>query len=90
VQWVGGKYRGPQDGGYRIPMEWGILTEEQRAIMSVAGFKQSSMGDFLVQYEAFNPVWGGRLLGLWALTIDFLALVTVVAIWGVSYLQEGC
>jgi hypothetical protein len=39
--------------GYRIQKEWGILTEEQRAIVSVAGFKLSSKGDFLVQYEAF-------------------------------------
>jgi hypothetical protein len=35
--------------GYRIPTEWGTLTEEQRAIVSVAGFKRSSKGDFLVQ-----------------------------------------
>jgi hypothetical protein len=34
--------------GYRLPTEWGTLTEEQRAIMSVAGFKRSSKGDFLV------------------------------------------
>jgi hypothetical protein len=33
--------------GYRIPTGWGTLTEEQRAIMSVAGFKRSSKGDFL-------------------------------------------
>jgi hypothetical protein len=37
--------------GYRIPTEWGTLTEEQRAIMSMVGFKQSSKGDFLVQFE---------------------------------------
>jgi hypothetical protein len=40
--------------GYRIPSEWGTLTEEQRAIVSVAGFKRSSRGDFLVQYEVFQ------------------------------------
>jgi hypothetical protein len=39
---------------YRILTEWGTLTEEQRVIMSVTGFKQSSRGDFLVQYEAFQ------------------------------------
>jgi hypothetical protein len=39
---------------YRIPMEWGTLTEEQKGIMSVAGFKRSSRGDFLVQYEVFQ------------------------------------
>jgi hypothetical protein len=30
--------------GYRIPTEWGTLTEEQRVIVSVAGSKRS---DFL-------------------------------------------
>jgi hypothetical protein len=40
--------------GYRVPTELGTLTEEQRAIMSVAGFKRSSKGDFLVQYEVFQ------------------------------------
>jgi hypothetical protein len=40
--------------GYRIPTEWKTLTEEQRAIASVVGFKQSLKGDFLVQYEAFQ------------------------------------
>jgi hypothetical protein len=40
--------------GYRIPTEWGTLTEAQRAIMSIAGFKQSSKGDFLVHYGAFQ------------------------------------
>jgi hypothetical protein len=40
--------------GYRIPTEWGTLTEEQRAITSVAGFKRSLKGDFLVQYEAIQ------------------------------------
>jgi hypothetical protein len=40
--------------GYRIPMEWGTLTEEQRAIVLVARFKWSSKGDSLVQYGAFK------------------------------------
>jgi hypothetical protein len=40
--------------GYMILMEWGTLTDQQRAIMSVAGFKWSWKGDFLVQYEAFQ------------------------------------
>jgi hypothetical protein len=40
--------------GYRIPTELGTLTEEQRAIMSVAGFKRSLKGDFLVQYVTFQ------------------------------------
>jgi hypothetical protein len=40
--------------GYRVPSEWGTLTEEQRVVASVLGFKRSSKGDFLVQYEAFQ------------------------------------
>ena len=40
--------------GYRVPKEWGTLAEEQRAVLSIAGFKRSSKGDFLVQYEAFQ------------------------------------
>jgi hypothetical protein len=39
--------------GYRIPTE-GTLTEEQRAVVLIAGFKRSSKGDFLVQYGAFQ------------------------------------
>jgi hypothetical protein len=39
--------------GYRVH-RMGDLTEEQRAIMSVTGFKRSSRGDFLVQYEVFQ------------------------------------
>jgi hypothetical protein len=51
----------PRLVGYRIPMKWGTLREEQRAIASVAGFKRSSKGDFLVQYWAFQGgVVGGR------------------------------
>ena len=37
--------------GYRVPTEWRTLTEEQRGLGSVAGFKRSSKGDFLVEYE---------------------------------------
>jgi hypothetical protein len=40
--------------GYMIPTEWGTLMEVQRAIALVSGFKRSSKGDFLVQYEAFQ------------------------------------
>jgi hypothetical protein len=47
--------------GYRILTEWGTLTEEQRAIVSVAGFKRSSKSDFLVQYEVFQY----RVAGCW-------------------------
>jgi hypothetical protein len=47
--------------GYRIRTEWGTLTEEQRVIVSVAGFKRTSKGDFLVQYGVF---WCG-VAGCW-------------------------
>jgi hypothetical protein len=40
--------------GYRIPTEWRTLTEEQRAIPSVVGYKRSSKGDFLVQCGVFQ------------------------------------
>jgi hypothetical protein len=50
--------------GYRIPTDWGTLTEEQRANASVAGFKSSSKSDFLVQYGAFQcGVVGCRVCG---------------------------
>ena len=40
--------------GYRVLTEWRTLTEEQRAMGSVAGFKRSSRGDFLVEYGVFR------------------------------------
>ena len=40
--------------GYRIPKEWGTLTEEQRGAGSIAGFKRSSRGGFLGQYSSFR------------------------------------
>jgi hypothetical protein len=43
--------------GYRIPTEWGTLTEEQRAIVSVAGFKQSSKGDFWSSMGSSSVGW---------------------------------
>jgi hypothetical protein len=57
TQVVHSGHRGLQDRrlvGYRVPTEWGTLTEEQRAVSSIAGFKRSSKGDFLVQYETFQ------------------------------------
>jgi hypothetical protein len=48
--------------GYRIATEWGTLTEEQRVIMLVAGFKRSSKSDFLDQYGAFQCGVVGCLL----------------------------
>jgi hypothetical protein len=43
--------------GYRVPTEWGTLTEEQRAIMSVAGFNWNSKSYFLVQYGSSCVGW---------------------------------
>jgi hypothetical protein len=40
--------------GYRVPVEWRTLTEEQRGLRSVGGFKRSSKGDFLVEYGIFQ------------------------------------
>jgi hypothetical protein len=51
---------------YRIPMEWGTLAEELRAIASVVGLKRSSKGDFLVKYRAFQcGVVGCWVCGRW-------------------------
>jgi hypothetical protein len=46
---------------YRVPAKWHTLTEEQRRMRSVGGFKRSSKGDFLVQYELFQC----RVLECW-------------------------
>jgi hypothetical protein len=39
---------------YRVPAECSTLTEEQRRMGSVGGFKRSSKGDFLVEYGLFQ------------------------------------
>jgi hypothetical protein len=39
---------------YRVPAKWRTLTEEQRGMGSVGGFKRSSKGDFLVGYGLFQ------------------------------------
>jgi hypothetical protein len=44
---------------YRVP--WRTLTEEQRGMGSLRGFKQSSRGDFLVGYGLFQC----RVVGCW-------------------------
>jgi hypothetical protein len=46
---------------YRVPADWRTLTEEQRGMGSVGGFKRSSRGDFLVWYELFQC----RVAGCW-------------------------
>ena len=43
--------------GYRVPMEWDSLTEGQRGMGSLAGFKRGSRDGFLGGYRAF--VCGG-------------------------------
>ena len=39
--------------GYRVPVEWGTLTEGQRATGSLAAFKRGSRGGFLAGYGSF-------------------------------------
>jgi hypothetical protein len=46
---------------YRVPAEWSTLTEEQRGLGSVGGFKLSSRGGFLVGYELFQF----KVVGCW-------------------------
>ena len=40
--------------GYRVPMEWDSLTEGQRGMGSLAGFKRESRAGFLRVYGAFG------------------------------------
>ena len=37
--------------GYRIPTEWATLTEAQRGMGSLAGFKRGSRDGFLAEYR---------------------------------------
>jgi hypothetical protein len=39
---------------YRVPAKWRTLSEDQRWMGSVGGFKRSSRGDFLVGYDLFQ------------------------------------
>ena len=39
--------------GYRVPGEWGRLTEGQRGLGSLAAFKRGSRAGFLAEYAAF-------------------------------------
>ena len=39
--------------GYRVPVEWRSLTEEQRGLGSISGFKRSSRAGFLGRYGDF-------------------------------------
>ena len=39
--------------GYRVPKEWGTLTEGQRGVCSLAAFKRGSRARFLAEYGAF-------------------------------------
>ena len=40
--------------GYRVPREWGTLSEEQRGVGSLVGFKRGSRDGFLGVYGAFE------------------------------------
>ena len=51
----GGLYLSTRDHrsvGYRVPREWGSLTDAQRGMGSLAGFKRGSRGGFLAVYGA--------------------------------------
>ena len=37
---------------YRVPTQWATLTEEQRGVGSLAGFKRGSRAGFLAGYAA--------------------------------------
>ena len=39
--------------GFRIPREWGSLSEVQRGVASLGGFKRGSRAGFLAGYGAF-------------------------------------
>ena len=39
--------------GYRVPKEWASLSEEQRGVGSLGGFKRRSREGFLAEYGAF-------------------------------------
>ena len=50
----GGLYVGTRDHrsvGYRVPAEWGSLTDAQRGMGSLAGFKRGSREGFLAGYR---------------------------------------
>ena len=51
----GGLHLGSRDHrsvGYRVPREWGLLTDGQRGMGSLAGFKRVSRAGFLEGYRA--------------------------------------
>ena len=47
--------------GYRVPVEWHSLSEEQRGMGWVSGFKRSSRAGFCL--------WGGWLPGMWEIAV---------------------
>ena len=51
--------RDHQAVGYRVPKEWGSLTEAQRGAGTLAAFKRESRGGFLAGYGAFVCLDGG-------------------------------
>ena len=40
--------------GYRVPTEWATLTNEQRGMGSLAGFKRGSRAGLLAVYAGFT------------------------------------
>ena len=51
----GGLHLAGRDHGsvsYRVPKEWASLTDDQRGMGSLAGFKRESRAGFLAGYEA--------------------------------------
>ena len=60
--------RDHQAVGYRVPREWGSLTEAQRASPSLAALKRGSRAGFLAGYGAFVCRGVGcGVCGLWGL-----------------------
>ena len=49
--------------GYRVPKEWGTLTEAQRRVGSLPAFKSGSKGGFLAEYAAFECRGGCGVCG---------------------------
>ena len=52
----GGLYLASRDHGsvgYRVPVEWASLTDDQRGMGSLAGFKRGSRDGFLAGYRSF-------------------------------------
>ena len=52
----GGLYLAGRDHGsvgYRVPVEWGLLSDDQRGMGSLVAFKRGSRDGFLAGYRGF-------------------------------------